>query len=218
MFVGHYGPAAAVAGPKINLWRGFIAVQFLDILWAPLVLAGVERVRIVPHFTAANHFDLYHMPYTHSLPMAALWSLAAALACRGLARKAGWAGAGLVGALVFSHWLLDFVVHKPDLLLWFGGEKVGLGLWDNRALSFGLEMTLYLGALAIYASRTAARGLAGRITLPLLAVVGAGLQVFGNWGPPPAGPHEAAITALVAYTVFALLAASVDATRRFKSV
>lgn len=216
MFVGHYGPAAAVAGPKINLWRGFLAVQFLDILWAPMVLAGIEHVRIVPNFTAANHFDLYHMPYSHSLPMALLWSLVAVLAYRGLARKAGWGGAGLIGGLVFSHWVLDFLVHKPDLALWFGDEKVGLGLWDNRALSFSLEMVIFLGALAIYAGRTSARGLAGRATLPILAVVGVGLQVFGNWGPPPASPQEAAYSAIIAYAIFALLAAACDATRAFK--
>lgn len=216
MFVGHYGPAAAVAGPKINLWRAFVAVQFLDILWGPLVLAGVEHVRIVPNFTAANHFDLYHMPYTHSLPMALLWSLIAAIAYRGLARAAGWGGAGLFGGLVFSHWILDFIVHKPDLLLWFGGDKVGLGLWDNRTLSFGLEMALFLGALAIYAGRTSARGVAGRLTLAFLAAVGVGLQVFGNWGPPPPSPEAAAYSAIVAYAIFALLAAACDATRAFK--
>lgn len=218
MFVGHYGPAAAVAGGKINLWRGFIAVQMLDFLWAALVLSGVEHVRIVAHFTASNHFDLYHMPFTHSLPMALAWSLAAMAAYRGLARRAGWAGAALFGGLVFSHWLLDFVVHKPDLLLWFGGEKVGLGLWDWRPVSFGLEMALFLGALALYGRRTTPRGLAGRLMLPVLAVVGIALQIFGNWGPPPSGPQEAAITALIAYSVFALLAAAVDATRRFKHV
>lgn len=215
MFVGHYGPAAAAAGPKLPLWRSFLAVQFLDILWAPLVLAGVEHVRIVPNFTESNHFDLYDMPYSHSLPMAVVWSVAAAAVYRGVARRGGWAMAGIIGALVFSHWILDFIAHRPDLLLWFGGEKVGLSLWDNRPLSFSVEMLLFIGALGFYCLRTRARGVAGRITPLILGAVGVAAQIFANWGAPPSGPQEAAITALVAYAVFALLAAAVDATRTF---
>ena len=135
MFIGHYGPAAAIAGDRVKLWHGFVAVQFLDILWAPAVLLGVEHVRIVERFTASNHFDLYDMPYTHSLIMAVFWSVVAGVVYRVLRHKAGAAGAVLIGALVFSHWLLDFITHKPDLALWFGGPKVGLGLWENRPLA-----------------------------------------------------------------------------------
>lgn len=70
MFVGHYGVGFAVkrADPAIPLWVLFLAVQWLDVLWAPLVLLGIEKVRIVPGITGSNPFDLYYMPYTHSLP------------------------------------------------------------------------------------------------------------------------------------------------------
>src|ERR687892_1963001 len=76
MFVGHYGVsfAAKKLEPGISLWVLFIAVQWLDVVWAPLVLLGVERVRIVPGITASNPLDLYYMPYTHSLVAALLWS------------------------------------------------------------------------------------------------------------------------------------------------
>ena len=69
MFVGHYSVAFAVKSDrnKIPLWVLFVAVQLLDFLWAPLVLVGIERVRIVPGITASNPLDLYYMPYTHSL-------------------------------------------------------------------------------------------------------------------------------------------------------
>src|SRR6185436_20965895 len=79
MFVGHYGVsfAARKAEPAIPLWVLFIAVQLLDVLWAPFVLLGIEKVRIVPGFTASNPLDLYYMPYTHSLVAALLWSAAA---------------------------------------------------------------------------------------------------------------------------------------------
>jgi hypothetical protein len=64
MFVGHYGVsfAAGAAERRIPLWVLFLAVQLLDVVWAPLVLLGVERVRIVPGITASSPLDLYYMP------------------------------------------------------------------------------------------------------------------------------------------------------------
>lgn len=215
MFVGHYGPAGAAAGRHIKLWHCFIAVQFLDILWAPFVLLGIEKLRIVPHFTAANHFDLYHMPFTHSLPMAVVWSVAAGAGYRLLRRGAGWTGALLIAALVFSHWILDFVTHKPDLELWIGGPKIGLSLWDYRGASFGLEIGLFIVGMAIYLARSRASGLWGRVLPAILIALGLLAQVFANWGPPPPDPAAAAWTAIIAYLLFALLAAAVDGARSF---
>ena len=76
MFVGHYGVsfAAKKGDASVPLWVLFVAVQLLDFAWAPLVLLGVEKVRIVPGFTRTNALDLYYMPYTHSLVAAVLWS------------------------------------------------------------------------------------------------------------------------------------------------
>src|SRR6202163_4903824 len=119
MFVGHYGPslAAKAARNSIPLWVLFIAVQLLDVFWSFFVLLGIEKVRIVPGITATNPLDLYYMPYTHSLVAAILWSLAASAAYRSFRRGDGWLGAGLVGGAVFSHWVLDLLVHRPDLAL-----------------------------------------------------------------------------------------------------
>ncbi len=209
MFVGHYGPAAGLAGGRVKLWHGFVAVQFLDILWAPFVLLGVEHVRIVENFTASNHFDLYNMPYTHSLVMAVMWSV-----LFGGAYHFWRKGGGLTaGGLVFSHWILDFVTHKPDLELWFGGPKVGLSLWDNRPVAISTELGLLILGLGIYLLRTTTKGLAGQVAPALLFVFLLAAQVFGNFGPPPQGPAAAAWTAIIAYALFAALAAGVDATR-----
>src|SRR6185503_11274974 len=136
MFVGHYGPSFAIkaARPSVPLWLAFVAVQLVDVVWAILVLAGVEKVRIVPGITATNPFDLYYMPYTHSLLAAVLWSVIAAVAYRFLARVDGWLAAAIVGAAVFSHWILDLLVHRPDLPLYGNAHKVGLGLWNYPAL------------------------------------------------------------------------------------
>jgi len=136
MFVGHYGVgfAAKRVEPSIPLWLLFIAVQLLDVLWAPFVLLGIEKVRIVPGFTATNPLDLYYMPFTHGLVAALLWSCAGGLAYQILARRM----AGIViGVAVFSHWVLDFIVHRPDLPLCDDSAKVGLGLWNAPALGSG---------------------------------------------------------------------------------
>lgn len=217
MFIGHYGPAAGFAGGRIKLWHAFIAVQFLDILWAPAVLLGVEHVRIVEGYTASNHFDLYHMPYTHSLLMAVVWSVVAGGAYRVLWRRAGMLGALLIGSLVFSHWVLDFFMHKPDLALWFGGPKVGLSLWDNRPLAVGMEFTLVIAGLGYYLTRTQSKGVFGLVAPAILFALMALAQIFGNFGPPPADAAQAAYSAITAYIVFAALAAWVDATRLPKS-
>src|SRR5713101_1980836 len=141
MFVGHYGVSfAAKRGDRsIPLWALFLAVQLLDVFWSVFILTGIEKVRIVPGITASNPLDLYYMPYTHSLVAALLWSAAAFLVYRLARGREAGSGAIVVAAAVFSHWVLDFIVHKPDLPLYDNTVKVGLGLWDHRALAFGLE-------------------------------------------------------------------------------
>ena len=130
MFVGHYGVgfAAKRVEPSIPLWLLFLAVQFLDVLWAPFVLLGIEKVRIVPGFTATNPLDLYYMPFTHGLVAAILWSCAGGLAYQILARPSRRQAGVVIGVAVFSHWVLDFIVHRPDLPLYDNSAKVGLGL------------------------------------------------------------------------------------------
>src|SRR6185503_15317794 len=113
MFVGHYGVsfAAKKVAPAAPLWLLFIAVQLLDVAWAPFVLLGIEKVRIVPGITASNPLDLYYMPYTHSLVAALLWSAVALALYRSRGGGPGArAAALLVGLAVLSHWVLDFVV------------------------------------------------------------------------------------------------------------
>ena len=208
MFVGHYGVSflAKKADDSIPLWVLFLAVQLLDVVWAPLVLLNVEKVRIVPGFTATNPLDLYYYPYTHSLVAAIAWAAAAAIADRlwtGLSRRAwrGSAGAALVGLAVFSHWVLDFVVHRPDLPLYDDTAKVGLGLWDRPLLAFGLEAALLLLGLRIYLARRPERG----VGLVVFSLVMLGVQAMVFFGPPPASGAQIAATALAAYVVYAVV-------------
>ncbi len=202
MFVGHYGVsfAAKRIHVAIPLWVLFLAVQWLDVIWAPLVLLGVEKVRIVPGFTATNPLDLYYMPYTHSLVAAILWAAAATVAYYWFRRH--WRSAFFVGAAVFSHWILDFVVHRPDLPLYDNTAKVGLGLWNFAALAFALEALLLLGSMVFYLERRPVR-LTSMFVFGLLMLAVQGSVFFG---PPPPSPAAVAGMAFGAYAVFALVA------------
>ena len=206
MFVGHYGVsfAAKRAEPAIPLWVLFIAVQLLDVLWAPFVLLGIEKVRIVPGITASNPLDLYYMPYTHSLVAAIVWSVVAFLVYRAV-RPAPARAAAIVGLAVFSHWVLDFLVHRPDLPLYDNTAKVGLGLWNLPALALGLEALLLFGAMWLYLRHTARR-----TAMLAFGVVMLAIQAYVFFGPPPASDKAAAATALIAYAVFAVVVRALE--------
>src|SRR5258707_15579083 len=142
MFVGHYSVAFAVGSErnKIPLWGLFVAVQLLDFLWAPLVLLGIEKERIVPGITPASPLDLYYMPYTHSLIGALTWSALAFMTYKVVrGANASPKAALLVGLAVFSHWMLDLLVHRPDLAIYDDTLKIGFGLWNYKGPEFVLE-------------------------------------------------------------------------------
>jgi len=208
MFVGHYGPSFAIKSlrPAIPLWQLFIAVQLVDVLWAVLVLLGVEKVRIVPGITASNPLDLYYMPYTHSLVAAIFWSVAVALVSWLLSRVTTRSAAVWIGVAVFSHWILDFVVHRPDLPLYDDTLKVGLGLWNYPVVALSLEAALLFGGMILYLRVTTPINAIGRVGPPVFGAVMLAIQSYIFFGPPPVSPAAAAITALVSYVLFAVLA------------
>jgi hypothetical protein len=201
MFVGHYGVSfvAKRYDPSLPLWLLFLAVQLLDVLWAPFVLLGIEKVRIVPGITRSNPLDLYYMPYTHSLVAALLWSLGAAVLYKLVAAGGRRRSAFLLGLAVFSHWLLDLVVHRPDLPLYDDAAKVGLGLWNLPAIAFGLEALLLLGGIALCLQQGLLKTRASLVFGVAMLAIHA--QVF--FGAPPASANAAALTALAAYFAFA---------------
>ena len=212
MFVGHYGMgfASKSVDRSIPLWVLFIAVQLLDVAWAPFVLLGIEKVRIVPGITASNPLDLYYMPYTHSLIAALLWS-AAAFGVYRFVRPSGGNGAALiVGAAVFSHWILDLLVHRPDLPLYDNTAKVGLGLWNFPAPALGLEIALLFGGMWMYFRN----GIGRRPGMIIFGVIMVAIQAYIFFGPPPASDKSAAATALAAYFIFALVIRMLDRRRR----
>jgi hypothetical protein len=208
MFTGHYGPsfALAAAEKRLPVWLLFLAVQFVDILWAVFVLLGIEKVRIVPGITASSPLDLYYMPYTHSLVGALGWSLLAFVVCQLIPQLRGMRTGLILAAAVFSHWILDLVVHRPDLPLYDSVYKMGFGLWNYRIPAFIVEMVVLLGFFAWYLNVV-------RHKQRVLVFVGAlaALQFVGTFIlPPPSSDRAEAMTALFFYSLLAAIAAWVE--------
>ena len=204
MFVGHYAAAfvAKRLSPEAPLWSLVLAVQAVDVAFALLVLAGVEKLRLDPSLPS-NPLDLFYMPYTHGLPATLLWMLAAFLVGR------AWLGrtapALALAAATGSHWLLDLLVHRPDLPLWDDAHKVGLALWNHPLLALALE----LGLLAATALALLRSGVLPPARRRAFAIFAAGLALVGvvfGIGPPPPGIPALMTSMLVFFLGMAFIA------------
>ena len=163
MFIGHYAIALAAkkGARKVSLGTFILAAQFLDMLWPPLLLLGVEHVRIAPGITAFSPLDLYDYPISHSLLMSLVWSLLVGGIYHLFGRDKK--GALVVGACVFSHWVLDFLTHRPDMPLMPGRtEYVGLGLWNSIPATIIVESALFLAGIILYVRTTKAVDATGK--------------------------------------------------------
>ena len=198
MFVGHYSAALAAKAvePRGPLWAYVAAAQLVDIGWSVLVMAGIEKVR-VDHSLPGSALDLYSMPWTHSLPAALVWAVAAGAVCRWGLKWPGRVSA-MVGAVVFSHWLLDWLVHRPDLLLWPGGEKVGLGLWNYPVPEQALEIGL-LGLAGMMWAWTAARAGKGLLAPLIFFSALVALQIAVMFAAPEGDTFQLGLSALIVY-------------------
>ena len=183
MFIGHY--ALALSAKKIDhlpsLAMTFIAVQFLDLLWPVFVLLGLETFEIEVGNTALTPLNFTSYPYSHSLLTSIGWALLIAVVYFAITRNQK--GSLLVGMLVFSHWILDFLTHRADLPLSpFGDTKVGLGLWNLPALEITIEVGLFLiGAFVYFKTMQPLRRIAFWSLMIFFLVV----HVMNILGPPP---------------------------------
>ena len=214
MFIGHYGPAlgAKAALRQIPLWVLFIAVQWMDVVWSVFVLAGVEKVRIVPGLMEGSALDLYYMPYTHGLVGALVLSAILGAVVALFMRENKRAVFFIVALCVFSHWILDLIVHRPDLWI-YDDVKLGFGLWRWVWISLPLELVSLLVGAWFYVRYVPARAY-GNIVLAVFVIVMAATEFYAAFGPEPASPAAAARTALLAYGLLALVAGLVDLTRQ----
>ena len=166
MIAGHFGFAAAVKSrePQCPLWALMLATAWLDVVFVPLYLAGVETIEPAPGALGGYGGAIIHADYTHSLIGALFLS-----AVFGGAGAAAWGRRnGIVLALVaFSHWVLDLVVHRGDMPILaadLGGlPKLGFGLWRVPLAAMGVELVLVVaGAWLYWRAARAATALAGR--------------------------------------------------------
>jgi len=200
MFAGHYTTAfvAKRAAPEAPLWLLLLAAQLVDVLWGFAVLAGVEHARLDPSL-ASNPLDLYHMPWTHSLAATVVWSGAAFVAVRQLLGLRTLE-ATAVAAVTASHWLLDLVVHRPDLTIAGGNGKLGLSLWNWPVVAWLLEVVLVIASA--WLAMPAIGEPAARRRLATLAAVLVVLQTATSFGPfPPSIPAMVASTLPIYFAV-----------------
>ena len=190
MIVGHYAVGLALKSVDRNASLGmlFIVVQFVDILFLPLTLMGIEHYNIVKNITESTHFDLYFMPYTHSLFASFLWAGLFYIAYRFIfsTEVANRNKTAIVmGVAVLSHWFLDLIVHTSDLpLLIDDSIKIGFGLWNNAIGTYVLEAVLLLAGLAMYLKSTKSTEFAGKYGMIIFVVFMLIMNVNNIFGPP----------------------------------
>jgi hypothetical protein len=200
MFIGHFalGFAAKRAAPRLSLAALFAAAQLADLIWPFLLAAGVEQVRIQPGITAFTPLDFISYPYSHSLLALVLWGLLFGGACAVVVRDRRVML--VVAALVVSHWVLDWITHRPDMPLYPGGPKAGLGLWNSIPGTIAVEVAMFAVGVWMYAQATRPRDAIGRRAFA--AFVGFLLAVyFGSMGPPPPGIAAIVVAAIAGAAV-----------------
>jgi membrane-bound metal-dependent hydrolase YbcI (DUF457 family) len=211
MFAGHIGAALAAGRVERRVDVGaLVASSFLlDVVLWTLVLAGGESVAIPADF-AATHQPAFVFPYSHGLLAAAIWSAlagAVVLGARSRDREGRGRAAAVVAAVVFSHWLLDALVHRPEMpLIGAGSPAVGIGLWDALPIALVVESAvLVVGTWLFLSGSGLSRGrsiaLASLSALVLLFTV-IGMTV----APPPPSAAAMAASSLVTIAIVCALA------------
>src|SRR5688572_7867579 len=211
MFIGHFALAfgAKKIAPMMSLGTLFLACQFADLLWPTLVLLGIEIVEVDPGNTLMTPLNFISYPYSHSLVALVGWSALFALAYRAIR---GWHPVAIatIAALVFSHYLLDVITHRPDMPITLtGSRRLGLGLWNYPGTELALESVMFIAGTTIYMSATRARDRIGRAGLYGLIVVLVAVFFAALYGPPPPNAATVAIGGHLAW-LFVLWAYWVD--------
>ncbi len=186
MFIGHFGAgfAAKKIETKPSLGTMFLAAQFLDLIWPVFILTGIEQVKIVPSITSANPLDFTFYPYSHSLFMALAWSFLFGAIYYSF--KKNLRSSVILGLLVLSHWVLDLIVHIPDLPLTpWSSVKVGFGLWNSPVLSILVEILIFSAGVYLYITSTEAKSKKGIYGLWALVIFLVVIYFMNITGPPP---------------------------------
>jgi cell shape-determining protein MreD len=199
LFVGHFGVglAAKKLAPRVSLGTLLLSVQFADLLWPVLLLLGIEHVRIVFGLMKASTLDLYDYPVSHSLTALAGWAVAFAVVYFFLRRDR--AAAFLLAAGVLSHWVLDFVMHRPDMPILPRGPYVGLGLWESLPATLAIEGVFYAAGISIYLRTTRPKDRIGIYALWIFLILLAVTWLASLLGPPPPDERTLAWSGMIAW-------------------
>jgi hypothetical protein len=198
MFIGHYavGLASKKLAPRASLGALIAAPILLDLLWPIFLLLGWEHVSVEPNTNPFLRLAFDSYPISHGLVAVVGWATLFAGLYYGFTRYAS--GAIVIWIGVISHWVMDYIVHRPDLPLYAGGNRlVGLGLWNHRWWAIAVEAVLFAAGIWLYQQQTKPKDKIGMyafwgfVIFLLLAYAGV---VFGP--PPPASVRKLAITAL----------------------
>jgi hypothetical protein len=195
--LGHYGLALAAKrfASRTSLGTLVLAAQLADEVWPILLLLGIERVEIRSASQPTLRLDFVSYPITHSLLTGIIGGIVLGLIYFILRRD--FRGAIITALLVPSHWVLDLLVHTPDLPIWPGGPKVGFGLWHSLPATLILELLFFVGGLVIYLQSTTSKDKIGRYALwgfIILLVVGYASSLVG---PPPKDVQGLAYSGLI---------------------
>ena len=202
MFVGHLalGLAAKPATPRVSLAVLLTASQLADILWPFFLALGLEEVRIAPGITAFTPLDFVSYPYSHSLVMLVVWGLVFGAIYRMVTGRNGRVFI-VLAALVVSHWILDWISHRPDMPIYPGGPKFGLGLWNHVAATIIVEGIMFAAGIWIYVRATRARDAVGRWGFVSLMAFLAVLYVVNAISSPPPSVNAIVIMAIAGFTL-----------------
>ncbi len=201
MFIGHFavGFGAKRFAPRTSLALLLAAPLWPDILWPVFLLLGWERMQIDPGNTRFTPFDLAYYPWSHSLLMCAVW--ASALGGIYYAVTKYWAGTFAVWMGVLSHWALDWVTHRPDMPLYWGGPKFGLGLWNSIAGTMVVEIAMLGAGVWLYISVTQARDKIGRYGFGAYAGLLLAMYIADRFSAPPDSVAEVAWSGVIATAI-----------------
>ena len=197
MFIGHFGVglAAKRIDSRPSLGTLFIASQFLDLLWPIFLLVGLEKVKIEPGNTAFTPLNFTYYPFSHGFLSVFLLSIIFGAVYFILKRNLK--SSILLGSLVLSHWILDLIVHRPDLpLIPWSHVKVGLGLWNSVILTLIVEGFIFIAGAYLYIKTTKAENKKGSIGLWSLIIFLVIVYLMNVFGPPPPSPDAIAIVGL----------------------
>lgn len=186
MFLAHFGIGfgAKAAAPKASLGTLFLAAQLIDLLWPTLLLLGIERVNILADGSRHPPLDFVYYPYSHSLLAVMIW--AALFAGIYYVLRLSRIVAVVLGLAVISHWLLDLIVHYPDLPLYPGNSPLlGFSVWSSPIIALALEFAVFALGLWLYLRTTKAIDATGKWALWSLVALLMAINLGNAFGAPP---------------------------------